>query len=161
VNTLNTLRRYLRAFVGALRLTLRGEKITPLPERYPNLTAWWRETIRLTDAALSAADASALPAPARAAWTRHIEGRTVSLETILTTVRYHAATEFPELMRVQGDYNYLALQATNINDLFLLRKLLDESTPTGSPPSLLPAPVRETVAALAAHLSALPSKDAL
>ena len=42
-------RRYVRAFVLALRFTLRGEKppLLKLREAHPQLAAWWTQTIRL------------------------------------------------------------------------------------------------------------------
>jgi hypothetical protein len=152
---MTTLERYLRAFVGALRMTLRGERPLALrvDERFPNLSQWWRATVALTDAAIAAAEGNGLDRAKRQALIVRVDRRDVSMETILAAVRFHAAQEFPHLMRADGQFNYLAIQATILNDRYLVHQL-GESTG-------LPAPVKLALDALGAHLASLPSPDAL
>lgn len=147
------IRRYLRAFIGALRLTLRGQTVPPLTKRYPNLSAWWRGISERTNAVIAAADANGLPKSAREALVLRVEGRDMSMETILAAARYHAEQELPALMRREDDFSYLTLQAIVMNDRFLAQKLAQSAA--------LPAPVKAAAADLAAHFEALPRKDAL
>ncbi|MBN8635937.1 MAG: hypothetical protein J0M07_11490 [Anaerolineae bacterium] len=148
-----TIRRYARAFIGALKLTLRGETIQPAIDPHPNLTAWWQSTIRLTDAAFASADNHGFPKSRRETLVLRIEGRDVSMETILKTVRFHADQEFPVLMRQGDNFGYLTMQATVMNDRFLVDKLAHAAT--------LPDEIKAAVAAITAHLDLLPRKDHL
>lgn len=153
MSPLKHLQRYWRAFVGALRMTLRGEVAQTMQERYPHLSLWLRSTVKLTDAACAAADANGLPKAAREAFKLRIEGRDVSMETILATVRFHADQELPTLMRRPDDFNYVTLQATLMNDHFLVSRLAQAES--------LPADVRAAVNALTVHVQNLPKRDAL
>ncbi len=148
-----TIRRYARAFIGALKMTLRGETIQPPADPHPNLTAWWQTTTRLTDAAFVNADNHGFPKSGRETLVLHIEGRDVSMETILKTVRFHADQEFPVLMRQGDKFGYLTMQATVMNDRFLVDKLAHAET--------LPDQIKAAVAAITAHLDQLPRKDQL
>ena len=148
-----TIKRYARAFIGALRLTLRGEVVQPIAERYPQLTAWWQDTLRLTAAVFAAADANGIPKSARETLVLHVEGRDISMETILKTVHFHADQELPLLMRREDSFNYLTLQATVLNDRFLVSKLAQAEN--------LPLTVKGAVEALSAHLETLPRKESL
>ncbi len=147
------LARYLRAFVGAARMTLRGEVVQGVQDPYPNLTAWWRGIIELTDAVTRTADSNGLPKPAREKVILRVEGRDTSMQTILAAVRFHAAEEFPLLMRRQDEFNYLTLQATVINDRFLIFKLAQVES--------LPAAVKIAIEKLSTHLETLPQKTNL
>lgn len=147
---MNTVGRYVRAFFGALRLTIRGELPPGLRvhQQYPELSAWWAGTIAGVDAVIAAADAHGFDKARRESLVLHIEKRDVSMATILAGVRFHAEKEFPHLMRVEGNYNALAIYATNMNDRYLVLRLGQAEE--------LPAAVREAVEGLAAHLENAP-----
>ena len=51
----------------------------------------------------------------------------MNVETILGTFRYHAAHEYPSLLKSAGRFNRNAVQATNINDRYWLSRLAEET----------------------------------
>ncbi len=146
---LTTIRKYARAFGLALRFTLRGEQPPLLRVRtqYPQLAAWWTETIKQVSAVERAADAAGIDAAARAALMVHVDKRDLSMTTILSTIRYHAEHEYPYLLAHSDEFNAVTLQAINLNDRFLAWKL------SGAVDAALMPPVE----ALVAQLDALPS----
>ncbi len=145
---LTTIRKYARAFVLALRFTLRGEQPPLLRVRaqYPQLAAWWTETIRRIDAVERAADTAGIDAAARGALMVHIDKRDMSMTTILATIRYHAEHEYPYLVAYSDEFNRVTLQAINLNDRYWVRQLgesVDEI-------------LKSSVDALVAQLDSLP-----
>ncbi len=114
--------RYLRAFFTALQLTLRGQRLAPRPPS--PLAVWMEGSIRRLDALLAAADRAGVDAAARQTLKVRIDGRPMSVETLLATVRYHAAQEYPMLLGSGRDDRALnAIYASNLNDHFWLTKL--------------------------------------
>ncbi len=143
--------RYLSAFVKALRMTMRGERIPTQAEqltaRSPRLAGWFSETIRLVDRAREAAEAQNVNT---GDFVLHIEKRDITMETILKTVAYHARQEYPHLLLSESDHARLALKATNMNDVFLVRRLTDSAE--------LPPPLKPTLEALHQHLATIPAE---
>ncbi len=146
---LTTIRKYARAFGLALGFTLRGEQPPLLRVRmqYPQLAAWWTETIRLVSAVERAADTAGIDAAARATLMVHVDKRDLSMTIILATIRYHAEHEYPYLLAHNDEFNAVTLQAINLNDRFLARQLSD----------VVAAPLKPSVEALVAQLDTLPS----
>jgi hypothetical protein len=144
--------RYLSAFVKALAMTLRGERIPTqqekLTSRAPRLAGWLAETLRLAERAREAAGEQGLN---MADFVLHIEKRDVTMETILKTVIYHARQEYPHLLLSDTDYARLALKATNVNDVFFVRRLADSPD--------LPPTIKPLVEALHQHLSTIPADN--
>ena len=148
---ITTIRRYLRAFVLALKFTLRSEKppLLRVSERYPRLAAWWRQTITLLDETEQQSDMNGLDEAARKTLTIRVDKREVSMATILATIRYHAEQEYPYLLVQNYQFNALTLQATNLNDIYLAQRLAES----------VPAAIQPVAAALTAHLQALPTES--
>jgi hypothetical protein len=146
---LNTINRYFRAFVTALRFTMRGEQ--PPGLRYPEFYAWIKQMAVLVEALYAAADANGLDKNARAA-TIKLDGRVMTLETAFGTLRYHAAQEYPSLLAhsTNRPVNLGAIQASNMNDLYWLIKLREES-------ALQNAAIQAALDKLSAHLDVIPS----
>jgi hypothetical protein len=137
--------RYVRAFMTALRMTMRGETFKP---RYPTLTNWTTRTVVLVDAALSASNANGLDLAARKALMLHIDRRDVSMESILGTVRHHAAAEYPYLLRRDPGHALLAIRASNLNDSYRIERLCEQTS----------GPVRTALEVLGQHLNAIPDE---
>ncbi|MCU0476657.1 MAG: hypothetical protein MUC99_11215 [Anaerolineae bacterium] len=137
--------RYLRAFVGALRMTLRGQ--APAPSPLAPLRAWMAQTPALVAAVQRACDAAGMDATARKAATLVVEGRRLKLETALLTAQFHAQNEYPSLLAQPNDRTLGALYATNVNDAFLIARCA-ELVPEGAP--------RAALQGLVAHLRAAP-----
>ncbi|MBW4439388.1 MAG: hypothetical protein KME04_19760 [Pleurocapsa minor GSE-CHR-MK-17-07R] len=119
--TRRSLQDYLRAFVKAVRMTASGQTPQTLKNEQaasPLLT-WCRESVRQVDAIKAAAAAEQVDL---LALTVRVDKRDLSLLTILETVRFHAAEEFPHLVRQGGQYATLAIQASNLNDRFAVLK---------------------------------------
>lgn len=139
--------RYLRAFFVALRMTLRGEQ--PPPPRYPTLTAWTQQTVKLVDAVYTVAEQQGIDRARRQTLVLHVDKRDISVETILATIRHHAAQEYPYLLRVDIAHNLTALYASNLNDCYLALRLSELD-------ALQAPPLKTTLDALRNHLEAVP-----
>lgn len=138
---------YARAFFKALGMTLRGETIPTVADRFPAYNAWWSEIVRQLDtinrlSSEHGVDPTGIIIRA--------EGRETTMRTILDGVRYHAETEYPVLFERVGRYDYMGMIAINLNDRFLVLRLSEHAG--------LPAPVREAVTELGDHLAAIPQQ---
>lgn len=141
---MTTVRRYVRAFIQALTLTLRGQKppTLALEEEHADLLAWCRETVRSVDAVNAAIQTSGIDPKSIE---MHIEGRDATLEFIIAAVRFHAAREFPHLIRSGNPNRILAIQAANLNDRFLVQRISEHEA--------LPPSVKAALDALGEHLA--------
>ncbi len=142
--------RYVRAFFIALQLTLRGEGPPPHPRdaQYPLLLNWMKETLALVDAVTANASVSQTDLTQ---WTQPIEGRVMSADVILKAVRFHAVQEYPHLIRNEGAYGFLAIQSSNMNDVFYVSRLLTKEG--------LSEPLAQALTKLHAHLRELPPDE--
>jgi len=143
-----TIRRYLRAFVLALRFTVRGEKppLLQVREHQPQLVAWWERSIALVEAVESHATAQGLDTTKISV---HVDKRDVSMKTILATVKYHAEREYPYLIVQNDEYSPMTMQAINLNDRYLVTQLANQ----------LKLPISTTIETLREHLGALPAEN--
>jgi hypothetical protein len=144
------LRRYIDAFFTALGMTIRGER-PQHPPRDAALAAWVQQAANLVDAVYAAADGAALRRPQRQQITLKIDGRAMKLETVLATLRFHMAQEYPSLLRQPGQHNLMAIRAGCINDRYWVSKLLDE-------PALQQGSLPDALARLDAHYETIPKK---
>ena len=142
------MKRYIRAFVLALRFTLRGEQppLLQVRERQPELVAWWQRTIQLVSEVERAAAAQGVDGTKLMI---HADKRDVSMKTILATVKYHAEREYPYLIVQNDQYSPMTLQALNLNDRYLIMKLVNE----------VDTSLKTVVEALNAHLGDLPPSE--
>lgn len=150
---LQNIRRYARAFVLALRYTVRGEKppLLQVHDQHPDLSAWWAQTIKLVGAVEAAAAAGGIDP---AAVKLHIDKRDISMKTILATVRFHAERDYPYLVAHSDAFDAMTLHATNLNDRYLVMQLAN-STQLGDNAALS---IKPAVDALNTHLASLPSQ---
>lgn len=139
------MRRYLRAFMVALRMTLRGEQ--PPPPKHAELRLWMKEALRLTDAVLSSADVHRMPLKVREELRLIIDRRPISMETILKGVRYHLTEEYPHVLKNDEAYGLTVIYSSNLNDQFRVARLAE---------TLENPPVKAAAQALAAWLAAIP-----
>lgn len=142
--------RYWAAFRQALRLTLRGQK--PPALQHPQLLAWVRQLAALVDAVYVAADQTQLDRARRQALTLRLDGRVMSVETVLAAVRFHAYEEYPSLLRSGLPTNRLGIHASNMNDQYWISRLAEL-------PELQSPPLAGALQRLAAHLNNLPSTE--
>lgn len=140
-----TIKRYARAFMTALRMTMRGETFAP---PHPNLTNWTARTIVLVDTVFTTANANGLNLAARKALVLHIDRRDVSMESILGTVRHHAAEEYPYLLRRDPGHGLLAIRASNLNDSYRIERLCEQTS----------GAVRSALESLGHHLDTIPDE---
>lgn len=144
---LQNIRRYARAFVLALRYTIRGEKppLLQVHDQHPDLSAWWAQTIKLVSAVEAEAAATGIDP---AAVKLHIDKRDISMKTILATVRFHAERDYPYLLAHSDQFDAMTLHATNLNDRYLVLQLANNA----------PLSIKPAVDALNTHLASLPSQ---
>lgn len=135
--------RFLRALIQALRLTLKGETLTPA--RYRPLESWIARGLGLVGQVEGAAVDQGLDL---AVLQLKLDGRPISLERTLQMVRHNLVNEYPRLMRLDDVYSMMVVSASNMNDQYRVAQFLalDE----------LPAATRAALSALDAHLQALP-----
>lgn len=145
---MSTLQRYLRAFIGALRLTFSGQVIPAPPPPSP-IHEWVRQYARLAHTALQTADSAGWDRAVRLSRKVRIDGRDLSLETLLTTLKFHAAEEYPSLLRAGLSNHVLnTLYATNTNDHYWLTRILQLPD--------LPPSLHAALTTLESHLTSVP-----
>jgi hypothetical protein len=148
---MSSLARVMRAFVGAVGMTLRGEKPPTDHEKiavsFPALSAWMRETIQLVEAIQSAIKESGIDA---VTLTVIVDKRRTNAKTILETVLYHHTQEYQYMMINQLQHSLTGVYATNLNDRYAVLLLVQKEE--------LPAKVRGAVERLRDHLDAIPSE---
>ncbi|MDZ4770300.1 MAG: hypothetical protein SGJ24_14325 [Chloroflexota bacterium] len=137
--------RYLRAFVQAWRGAVRREApgIAALRSTQPELAEWCASVVSACDALLAAATAAQVDPDATIV---RAEGRDHTMALIVKGIRFHAAEEYPFIVRGGDRHAALALQASNLNDRFLLTRLREKS------PVLLQVPLT----ALSTSLDSMP-----
>lgn len=138
--------RFLRALTQALRLTLRGESLTPA--RYRPLETWIARCLELVGRAESAAAAQRLDL---AALQLKLDGRPTSLERTLQMLRHNLVNEYPRLIRLDDAFSMTVISASNMNDQYRVAQFLALDA--------ILADTRAALAALDAHLQALPQPE--
>ena len=108
-----------------------------------------QEAARLVDVVYATADTVGMDKAARQAVILHIEKRDISAETILATIRHHAAREYFYLLRDSTPHSLAAIYANNVNDRFLAQHL--QGTEALQTPQLQAA-----LLTLTRHLEAIP-----
>jgi len=138
--------RYLRAFIKAWQLTLRGEGVSP---HFRPLERWVEEGLRKVAQAVETADAHQINRARREDIQLKLDGRMTSLEQTLEMVRHNLATVYPRLMRLDDPYAVMVIQSSNINDQYRVSQFaLGDAVPS--------AELKQALAALDRHLMSLP-----
>lgn len=146
---MKSIQKVLRAFWKAIVLTLRGQQIQPADLRYPQLDAWVKQGVTLTDAVFSVAERAGLHQSKRQQLTLRLDGRDTSMDVILGAVRHNLTLEYPLLMETTIEHNLTVLYALNMNDQYRVAQLASDDR--------LSPDVREAVQTLSHHLQAIPS----
>jgi hypothetical protein len=144
---LNTLSRYVRAFMTALRMTIRGQQ--PPGLRHPELYAWIKQLAVLVAELSAAVDQAGLD---KKNIIVRLDGRRFSLEKVLQIFHYQAEEEYPSLLATSAGrrFNIGAIHATNMNDRFWLLLLREE-------PNLQNPAVQAALTRLSQHLDGIPT----
>lgn len=145
--------RYIRTFFTALKMTAQGEAITETPTRYPNLQVWLQASQQKLDTVYKVAESAGLDKAKREAFTLQLDGRTWSMELILSSVKFHLEMEFPSLMSKEIDHNLTTLYALHFDDKYRVAQLAQSDQ--------LPTEVKHAVQAFSTQLNDIPpSNDA-
>ena len=142
--------RYLRAFWKALVITLRGERV---PRPYGPLRDWMEASAEQVRAVFAAADEHAMPRHVREKQVIKLEGRLMSMQTILEAVQHHVEREYPHLLREGAAHNITAIYASNMDDQYRVMRLRDD-LPKDSP-------LRKFINDLSQQLNAIPPSNSL
>jgi hypothetical protein len=144
-----TLKRYIQAFIKAIKMTLAGKAIQPAHIRYPNLTRWVSEGLQIAENTLETADKHGMNEAARKLVILKIDRRDISMDVILRAVRHNLALEYPMLLDATVEHNLTTLYALNMNDQYRVRRLaeMDNLTPE----------VQAAIVSLSSHLQNIPS----
>ena len=141
--------RFARAFLQALRLTLRGESLTPA--HYRSLEAW----IELSLASLARAErAAAAEGIDLAALQLKLDGRPTSLDTTMKMLRHNLTEEYPRLIRLDDPHSMTVVQSSNMNDQYRVSQF-------ASVDALSASALRQALAELNEHLQNLPAIERL
>lgn len=139
--------RFARAFIQALRLTLRGESLTP--PHYRALEDWIATSMTL----LADAERAVAAAKVDAATLRlKLDGRQTSLETSLAMLRHNLLEEYPRLIRLDDPHSMTVVQSSNLNDQYRIAQFA--AADAISSPAL-----RRALDALNEHLQNLPAVE--
>ena len=140
--------RVVRAFFGALALTLRGQ--SPTPSHYAPLENWIDGASRRLAEVIARSDALGIDAGGRAAIALKLDGRETSLDQTLRMLRHSLVNEYPRLMRLDDAFSMMVVQSINMNDQYRVSQFAASE--------LIQAPeLRRSLAALDAHLQRLPT----
>ncbi len=104
----------------------------------------------LTEQVLKAADQNGLDKNERQSIKLKLDGRQMSIETILATLKFHAAQEYPNLLQYGFNRDILnTIYATNINDQYWMSQIIAAN--------LITNPVIQTaIVQLKTHLDQVP-----
>jgi hypothetical protein len=146
--------RVIRAFFLALWLTLRGTPIQPKPvvSKYPSLEAWITVGLQRVVTVERIADKADIPQDKRKAVKLRLEGRDISMETILTAVHHNLTREYPLLLKTDIEHNLTTLYALNLNDQYRVAQLLNA-------PDIANTPIQNALYALSEHLKNIPPSN--
>lgn len=139
------IRRYARAFLIALRMTLRGETL-PAPDA--PLRDWIAQGLMRVEQVETLAARQQID---MAQVVLHLDMRDLRMSTIVGTVHHHLTQDYPLLLRTPSAQSLNLLYASNLDDHYRVSRL-------ESAPELAGTPVQNAVAALAAHLEAVPQQ---
>lgn len=103
-------------FFKAIWLTLKGER--PPQSPHQSLKDWISTGIPLAEAALQSVNHN---------FTIKVDGRNQSIQTILKGVVYHLSQEYPYLLQHLTEHSLLAIRASNLNDQYAIKKLMESS----------------------------------
>lgn len=142
--------RLLRAIITALKMTVRGESLTPAHLR--PLEDWIDEALRRLDETICAADARGIKASSRRAIALEIDGRPTDLELVLQMLRHNLVNEYPRLLRLDEPQAILVIQASNMNDEYRIGRFLTDDV-------IESADLKRALEALNAHLLTLPALE--
>ncbi len=134
-----------------MRLTLRGEAPPPLP--YPDLRNWIENALPLLETVTQVLEAEGFTSAKRQQVSFMVDGRRVTMETVLMGLRYHLTQEYPYLLRDITEHSRLAIYSSNLNDEYRVAKLarfLAEADPKITPQ------IVNSLEILRNHLNAFP-----
>lgn len=140
----------IRAFFGALWLTLRGKQAPP-PLRFARLREWLSTAQQRAAEVRRAARSGGVDL---AGVTLRLEGREVNMATVIDAVAHHVDQEYPYMLQHLTEHTITGIYASNLNDRYMVRQFVQADT-------LADPATRQAVAALADHLDAIPPSNAL
>ncbi|MCY3833258.1 MAG: hypothetical protein OXG85_09580 [Chloroflexi bacterium] len=141
------MRRFLRALIQAIGLTLRGESLTP--PHYRPLETWIAAGLDLLGRVEELAPAEGVDLEAIQL---KLDGRPTSLARSLDMIRHNLVDEYPRLIRLDDPYSMMVVQASNFNDQYRISQFLAADI-------RLSPELQSALFALNAHLLNLPQID--
>lgn len=118
------MRRVIRAFFGALQMTLRRESLAPA--HYRPLTAWMGVVGSQLSLVLETADEHGFHQDQRKNLRLKLDGRLTSFEQSLQMLRHNLKNEYPRLIRLDDRYSMMVVQSINMNDQYRISRFLEE-----------------------------------
>lgn len=147
----HNIRRYVRAFIGAVRLTMKGE--TPPAPNHPEVRGWLKAGVMQFDETMRRVEQGGLTQASRQEIVLVADGRKITMEMILKSVHYHLTEEYPYLLRDETAYSRLAIHTSNFNDEYRIRRLIEKLQEQQTP---VPEAMLAALEALRLHLHSFP-----
>lgn len=142
---------YIRTFFKALQMTMRGETIPTPASRYPNLQAWLATAQNFLKVVYKRADDAGFDKSTREQIILKLDGRSWSMELILSSLEFHLESEFPSLMESVIEHNLTTLYALHLDDKYRISQLAQSDQ--------LPESLRPTIDALSEILFNIPPSN--
>lgn len=142
---------YIRTFFKALQLTLRGEAIQPPKTPYPKLQNWLTIAQERLNTVYDVAEKSNLDEATRKAIVLQLDGRSWSMDLILSSVKFHLETEYPSLMNSTIEHNLTTLYALHFDDKYRVSQLAQSEQ--------VPELIRPAIQNFAAHFLNIPPSN--
>lgn len=147
---MQTIPKYFRAFIKTLRLMISGGKL-PEEANMP-YRRWSERTVALVATVFSISDKNAFSSEKREAIKAKIDGREMSLQTVLQVIHYHAKEEYTYLLKNLTDNSITTIQATNLNDEYALSRFIENTL-------IENGEIRQGLTHLHNHLKQIPNKN--
>ncbi len=113
---------------------------------------WSERTVALVATVFSVSDKNGVVSETRETIKARIDGREMSLQTVLQAIHYHAKEEYAYLLKNLTDNSILTIQATNLNDEYALSRFIENTLIENSE-------IRMTLTHLHNHLKQIPNKN--
>lgn len=119
--------RYIRAFIKALTMTLRGESIAPTPKtpaHFLPLEAWIHDGLQKLAHVTVTANAHDLTPVQREQIILKLDGHNTSFEQSLQMIRHNFINEYPKLITLDDPYTMMVIQSSNMNDQYRISRFM-------------------------------------
>ncbi|MDX2078920.1 MAG: hypothetical protein SFZ02_20980 [bacterium] len=148
---MQTFPKYARGLWKTIVVLVRGGGKPPEEANIP-YRRWTERTNALVTAVFAVADKEAISVATRESLKIKVDGREMSLQTLLQAIAYHAKEEYAYLLKNFTDNSLMTIQATNLNDEYALSRFIEAEL-------IKSEAVLKALTNLHTHLKQVPNKN--